>query len=76
MFALPWNVSELSRTLAGQNRKSRKETPISLRKRSLLFLTVDATHHGKQAFSHVGCNIFHGLSYSEANNTDRWATLL
>ena len=47
MFALPWNVRELSRTLAGQNRKSRKETPISIRKRSLLFLTVDATMENK-----------------------------
>ena len=38
------------------------------RKRSLPFLTVDATI-GKQAFSHDGCNIFPGLSYNVGNNT-------
>ena len=39
-----------------------------LHKRSLPFLTVDATI-GKQGFSHDGCNIFPGLSYNKANNT-------
>ena len=38
------------------------------RKRSLLFLTVNATT-GNQAFSHDRCNIFPGLSYSQANDT-------
>ena len=38
------------------------------RKRSLPFLTVDATIR-KQAFSHYGCNIFPGLSYNMGNNT-------
>ena len=38
------------------------------RKRSLPFLTVDATI-GNQAFSHDGCNIFPRLSYNKANNT-------
>ena len=38
------------------------------RKRSLPFLTVDATI-GNQAFSHDCCNIFPGLSYNKANNT-------
>ena len=33
------------------------------RKQSLPFLTVDATT-GNQAFSHDGCNIFPGLSYT------------
>ena len=37
-------------------------------KRSLPFLTVDATIR-KQAFSHYGCNIFPGLSYNMGNNT-------
>ena len=40
----------------------------SFHKRSLLFLTVDATI-GNQAFTHDGCNIFPGLSYNKANNT-------
>ena len=39
----------------------------SFHKRSLLFLTVDATI-GNQAFTHDGY-IFPGLSYSKANNT-------
>ena len=38
------------------------------RKRSLPFLTEDATI-GNQAFSHDRCNIFPGLSYNKANNT-------
>ena len=42
--------------------------PISLSKRSLPFLTVDATL-GNQAFSHDGCNIFPGLSYNKTDNT-------
>ena len=40
----------------------------SFRKRSLPFLTVDATI-GNQVFSHVRCNIFPGLSYNKANDT-------
>ena len=40
----------------------------SFHKRSLLFLTVDATI-GNQAFTNDGCNIFPGLSYNKANNT-------
>ena len=38
------------------------------RKRSLPFLTVDATC-AYQAFSQDRCNIFPGLSYNKANNT-------
>ena len=38
------------------------------RKRSLPFLTVNATI-GNQAFSHDRCNIFPGLSYNKANDT-------
>ena len=37
------------------------------RKRSLPFLTVDATI-GNQAFCHDRCNIFSGLKYNEAND--------
>ena len=40
----------------------------SFHKRSLLFLTVDATI-GNQAFTHDGCNIFPGLSYNKVNST-------
>ena len=39
-----------------------------LRKRSLPFLTIDATID-YQTFSHDRCNIFPGLSYNKANNT-------
>ena len=45
-----------------------RRTPFPFRKRSLPFLTVDATI-GYQAFSHDRCNIFPGLSYNKANNT-------
>jgi len=38
------------------------------RKRSLPFLTVDATN-SNQAFSHDRCNTFPGFSYNKANNT-------
>ena len=38
------------------------------RKRSLPFLTVNATT-GKQAFSYDGCNIFPGLCHNKANKT-------
>ena len=55
--------------------KTRGDSPIwprrilfVFRKRSLPFLTVDATL-GNQAFSHDGCNIFPGLSYNKTNNT-------
>ena len=47
----------------------RRRRLFSFRKRSLQFLTVDATIVN-QAFSHDGCNyMFPGLSYNEANNT-------
>ena len=36
-------------------------------KRSLPFLTVDATL-GNQAFSHDGCDMFPGLSHNKTNN--------
>ena len=41
---------------------------LPFRKRSLSFLTVDATI-GNQAFSRDGRNIFARLSYNKANNT-------
>ena len=41
---------------------------VPFRKRSLPFLTV-AAPIVNQAFSHDGCNIFPGLSYSKENNT-------
>ena len=40
----------------------------SFRKRSLSFLTVDATN-GNQAFCHDRCNKFSGLRYNKANDT-------
>ena len=42
--------------------------PIPFRKRSLPFLTVDATI-SNQAFSHDRCNTFPGLSYNLENTT-------
>ena len=42
--------------------------PIPFRKRSLPFLTVDATI-SNQAFSHDRCNTFPGLSFNKQNNT-------
>ena len=44
------------------------KTPISFRKRSFPFLTVDATI-GNQAFSYDRCIIVPGLSYNKASNT-------
>ena len=47
---------------------TRRRGPIPLRKRSLPFLTVDATI-SNQAVSHDKCNTFPGLSFNEQNNT-------
>ena len=43
---------------------SKRRRPFPFRKRSVPFLTVDATI-GDQAFSRYRCNIFPGLSYNK-----------